>query len=81
MIAKNLGKPERIVRLLLGVLVAVLTAMQPEFGAFEGLTSVIALFLVLNGIFGRCYLWHLLEISSCGCNQVPQERFCNKRTA
>ncbi len=81
MIAKNLGNAERIVRLLLGVLVAVITAMQPQFGAFEGLTSVIALFLILNGIFGRCYLWHMLEITSCGCSEAPQERFCGKRAA
>ncbi len=81
MIAKNLGNAERIVRLLLGVLVAGITAMQPEFGAFETLTSIIALFLVLNGLFGRCYLWFLLDVSSCGCNSVPQERFCGKRAA
>ena len=59
-------------RLLLGVLVAVLRPCTPEFGiTFEGLTSVIALFLVLNGIFGRYYLWHAGS-PSCGCNKLPR---------
>ncbi len=80
MIAKNLGNPERIVRLLLGMLVAAITALQPSFGAFEGLTSLIALFLVLNGLFGRCYLWFVLDVSSCGCNNLSQERFCGEHT-
>ncbi len=81
MIARNLGNTERMVRLLLGLLVAAITALQPSFGAFEALTSLIALFLVLNGLFGRCYLWFLLDLSSCGCNSIPQERFCDERAA
>ncbi len=81
MIAKNLSKTERILRLLLGLFVAGLVLARPEMGAIEWTGVVIALFLVLNGIFGRCYLWHVLEFSSCGCNPFNQRGACDKSSA
>ena len=81
MIAKNLGSIERVLRFALGLSLFGWVLMQTEMDGLGWFVSVIALFLTLNGIYGRCYLWHLLEISSCGCNQVPQNRFCDKTTA
>lgn len=77
MIAKNLGSMERILRLLAGLLLAGWVFSRPEIGGPEWLAVVVSLFLVLNGVFGRCYLWHLLDISSCGCNSIPAERLCS----
>lgn len=81
MIAKNLGGVERGLRLALGMLLALWAVSRPELAAVEWLAAVAALFLVLNAIYGRCYLWHLLDISSCGCNSVPAERFCSREVA
>lgn len=78
MIAKNLNMAERIIRLLLGLVVAAVVISRPEMGAIEWTGALISLFLVLNGIFGRCYLWHVLEFSSCGCNPFPAGRACDK---
>ena len=78
MIGVNLGKYERIVRFAIGALLLAWVVMQPEMNGFSWFMSVIGLFLVLNGIYGRCYLWHILDISSCGCNQVPRQQFCDR---
>ena len=78
---KNLGNTERTVRLVLGIVLAVVVLARPAMGAMEWTGALIALFLILNGVFGRCYLWHVLEISSCGCNPVDAERLCDRPTA
>ena len=81
MIGINLGKLERGLRFALGLLIALWVVTRPGLGAVEWIASVGALFLVLNGIYGRCYLWHLLDISSCGCNSIPAERLCARGPA
>jgi hypothetical protein len=78
---KNLGKIERGIRLTLGLLLAGVVLARPTLGAIEWTGTVIALFLVLNAVFGRCYLWHVLEFSSCGCNPLPPEKACSKPAA
>ena len=81
MIEKNLGTIERLLRFIAGLLVAGWAVSRPDMGATEWVAAVAALFLVLNGIFGRCYLWHVLDITSCGCNDIPSERFCDRTAA
>ncbi len=81
MIKKNLGAIERFLRLILGVLLAGWSVTRPEMDAIAWVGSVAALFLILNGVFGRCYLWHVLDITSCGCNNVPSNRFCDNSPA
>lgn len=65
MFSPNLGKTERAVRLVLGVLLALWVYRRPNPGITEALASVTALFLVLNAIFSRCYLWRALGINTC----------------
>lgn len=62
---QNLGLIERAIRLLLGFVVGTWVVMQPALGAAEWVALVAASFLVLNGIFGRCYLWLLLDLNTC----------------
>lgn len=81
MIGKNLGRIERLVRMLAGLLLAGWVFSRPAMGGAEWLAALASLFLVLNGVFGRCYLWHLLDVSSCGCNSIPPQRLCNKGPA
>lgn len=61
----NLGKPERAVRLVLGVLIAGWVYRRPVTGIPEGLAALAALFLVMNALFSRCYLWRALGINTC----------------
>lgn len=65
MIERNLGNVERVVRLLFGLLFLVWTLMQPALNGIEWFVLVISTFLILNGIFSRCYLWYILDINSC----------------
>jgi hypothetical protein len=64
MIEKNLGYIERALRLIAGVCLAVWTVTQPALGGIVWFAVVISVFLVLNGIFSRCYLWQVLGINS-----------------
>jgi hypothetical protein len=77
----NLGGIERLLRFIIGLALAGWALSCPEMDSRAWLMSIIALFLVLNGLFGRCYLWHVLDFSSCGCNRMPQGRFCDRSPA
>jgi hypothetical protein len=81
MIKKNLGNIERFLRLVVGVLLTGWAVSRPELDGFAWAAAVAGLFLVLNAVFGRCYLWHVLEFSSCGCNNVPASRICDEPVA
>ena len=65
MIGRNLGVLERVIRLLLGSALAIWVYVQPQFGWIEAIASICALFLVLNAMLARCYLWHALGLNSC----------------
>lgn len=64
MIERNLGNVERVFRLLFGVLVGSWALLQPALNAVEWFVIIISLFLILNGIFSRCYLWYVLDIDT-----------------
>jgi hypothetical protein len=70
----NLSVLERIVRPLLGLALASIALTQPELGLLALFVLVVAVFLILNGVFARCYLWHWLGLNTarngakqCGC--------------
>ncbi len=64
MIERNLGNAERITRLLLGVIFALWSLLQPSLNGIEWLVMALSLALILNGVFSRCYLWYIIERSS-----------------
>ena len=75
----NLSLFERVVRPLLGCLLALIALSQPEFGLLEGIVLVIAAFLILNGILARCYLWKWLGLNTARndielCSRVVRNR-------
>lgn len=64
MIERNLGNVERVVRLLLGVFFAGWVLFQPGINGVDVFVTVVALALILNGVFSRCYLWYVLDVST-----------------
>jgi Inner membrane protein YgaP-like, transmembrane domain len=64
MIEKNLGNLERTLRLIGGIGFALWVLLQPDMNGIEWFVSIISVFLILNGIFSRCYLWFILDINS-----------------
>ena len=63
-IERNLGNVERVIRLLLGAWLLVVAITSPGLNGIEWFVGVISIFLVLNGIFSRCYLWYVLDIDT-----------------
>ena len=73
MFKPNLGKTERAVRLVLGVLIAGWVYRRPTPGLAEGLAAMAALFLVLKALLSRCYLWRALGINTCPAGTTEKE--------
>ena len=76
MIERNLGNVERVVRLVLGLLLLGWALAQSALNGIEWFVVLISTFLILNGIFSRCYLWYVLDINTCprgdeGCHRDP----------
>ncbi len=77
MAGKNLGTGERIVRFIIGLAVGAWAVSQPDKGVVAWLALLAATFLVLNALFGRCYLWQWLRINTregqdLGCNREAE---------
>jgi len=68
MIERNLGNVERILRLLLGAGLMLWALGQDVMNLADWFVVIISVALILNGIFSRCYLWYLLDISTCQSN-------------
>ena len=64
MIERNLGNMERVVRLVLGIAMLGWAFLQSGMNAMDWFVILVAIALVLNGIFSRCYLWYVLDINS-----------------
>lgn len=64
MIERNLGNLERLIRFTLGSLFAVWTVSQPQMTITDWFVGFVALLLILNGVFSRCYLWYLIDLDT-----------------
>jgi hypothetical protein len=60
----NLSLFERIVRPLLGLVIGGVALGQETVGLPEAILLVLAVFLILNGILARCYLWQWLGLNT-----------------
>ena len=75
----NLSPFERVFRTLLGLLLALIALSQPEIGLLEIIALLAAAFLVLNGVYARCYLWRWLGLNTAQndielCNRTLRKR-------
>lgn len=68
MIEKNLGNIERVFRLLFGLAFAGWIVSQPELNGIAWFALVVSIMLILNGVFSRCYVWYIFDISTCSRN-------------
>lgn len=64
MIDRNIGNVERLLRLAMGLGLAVWAYQQNALNGVEWFVVVISVALILNGIFSRCYLWYVLDINT-----------------
>ena len=66
----NLGKVEQGIRLCIGAIGVAAVLGSDEFGMVEGIALLLSVFLLLNGLTARCYLWAWLGLNSkkSGCN-------------
>ena len=62
-IERNLGNVERVFRLMLGLWLIGLAFTSPMNG-IEWFVGIVAVALIMNGIFSRCYLWFVLDINT-----------------
>jgi len=76
MIERNLGNVERVTRLLFGLLFGGWVMTRPDINAMDVFVLVIAMTLVLNGIFSRCYLWYVLDINTTGKDEEQPTTSC-----
>ncbi|MEM1154459.1 MAG: DUF2892 domain-containing protein [Pseudomonadota bacterium] len=74
MIEKNLGKNQRIIRLLAGGALLAWVLHRQDIDPFATVAFIVGVALILNGIFSRCYLWHSLALDSCRCRGDNDER-------
>lgn len=58
----NVGKPDKIVRIVLGV---VIIGLGVYFGSWWG---ILGLVLLLTGFMNFCPIYHILGISTCKCH-------------
>lgn len=72
MIERNLGNVERVARLLMGIAFSVWALAQPAMNGIEWFVVAVALALMFNGIFSRCYLWFLLDIDTSGTRRARE---------
>ena len=75
----NLGKIEQSIRLCLGIIGVAAVLGSDEFGLVEGVAFLLSLFLLLNGLTARCYLWAWLGLNSnksdCDLDQSGRQPF------
>ena len=64
MVERNIGNVERLLRLVVGISLFVWLCTRTDINGIEVFVGVVSVFLILNGIFSRCYLWYLLDIDT-----------------
>ena len=76
-IERNLGNVERVIRLVLGLCLITLAFTSPALNGIEWFVGIVSVALIMNGIFSRCYLWYVLDVTTaatdsadCATNRV-----------
>lgn len=62
---KNVGSPDRVVRIVVGLGVAALVYLRVFEDVAAIVAGVVAAYLVLTGLFARCLVYKLGDIDTC----------------
>jgi hypothetical protein len=68
---KNMGSPDRIIRLLIAAIFAVLYFTQTVTGIFALVLLVIAIIFALTSLVSFCPIYTLFGISTCPTKKQP----------
>jgi len=71
---RNLSSFEQAIRLASGLIILLVLFSRGESGWVEWSLGIAAVFLILNGLTARCYLWRVLGINTLGPEQCERER-------
>jgi flagellar biosynthesis component FlhA len=62
--AKNLGAADRVVRIVAGIVLAVLAYLGVLPGVATIIMAVIAVYLIITGLLGRCVFYKLADVDT-----------------
>jgi hypothetical protein len=62
--ARNIGPEDRIVRIVVGIVLAVLAYLQVLPGVASIIMYVLAAYLLITGILARCLLYKLIDVDT-----------------
>ena len=62
--ARNIGPEDRIVRIVVGIVLAVLAYLQVLPGIATIIMYVLAAYLLITGILARCLLYKLIDVDT-----------------
>jgi hypothetical protein len=69
---KNMGAIDRLIRLIIGVVLAILVIAKAVTGVGAVIIGIVAIILLATGIFGFCGLYVPLKVST--LKQKPPEQ-------
>jgi hypothetical protein len=68
--AKNVGPEDRVVRIVAGIVLAVLAYLQVLPGVATIVLGVLAAYLVITGLLARCVVYKLIDVDT-GVQEQP----------
>ena len=63
--AKNVGSADRVVRIVLGIVLAVMAYLELLPPVATIIMAVLAAYLIITGLLARCLLYKLIDIDTC----------------
>ncbi|NUQ17135.1 MAG: DUF2892 domain-containing protein [Sphingomonas sp.] len=62
--AKNLGGADRVVRIIAGIVLAVLAYLGVLPGVATIIMAVVAAYLIISGLLGRCIFYKMADVDT-----------------
>ena len=63
-ISKNLGGADRVVRIIAGIVLAVLAYLGVLPGVATIIMAVVAAYLIISGLLGRCIFYKMADVDT-----------------
>lgn len=62
--AKNIGPEDRVVRIVVGIGLAILAYLQVLPGVATIIMAVLAAYLVITGLLARCVIYKMIDVDT-----------------